>query len=137
MNTADEFIEFMKTYGTSSERCHMQVLRQRKRIQSEIDSIIERISILLESTEIDVSELQHEYRLLYEANKSMRDFEYEKEMYDWIDYARMADEGYNGIYYSKKLMADRKKLCRPGDGELRSYLEWLGSDTLAVWNWCF
>lgn len=82
--------------------------------------------------------IQHLYDLLHNLNNTMRNFEFEKETYDWIDYSQMKRDGYNGIYFSKKLMVKSEliKLCRPGDGEIRSYIEWLKTDTLAIWNWC-
>lgn len=132
INTADEFIAFMQEYGI---RCSHS-----DRAKKTIVAKIEQICATIESLEEDkTDELRRQYALLWKKNEQLREFEFEAENYDSIDYARLKDEGYNGIYYSESLMSAHEtvKLCRPGDGELLSYLKWLKSDTLAIWKWCF
>lgn len=132
VNTADQFIAFMRKYGirsSYSDHTGHTIVAQ-----------IEKICATIERLEEDkIEEIRHQYMRLWKKNAELREFEFERENYDSIDYARMKDEGYNGIYFSQSLMSasEMAKLCRPGDGELLSYLKWLKSDTLAIWKWCF
>ena len=68
-----------------------------------------------------------------------------------LDYARMRADGYNGLYYTQKLVESAETLkipklwalhkgytnggrC-PMEQDVQEYIQWLQSDTLIVWNW--
>lgn len=86
-----------------------------------------------------VAWIRQKYAEMYDLNVKIRNDAYDMENYSSINYGRMKRAGYNGIYYGPGLWrkSEQVKLCMPGDGELRNYIKWLGSDTLAIWKWCF
>lgn len=86
-----------------------------------------------------VAWIRQKYVEMHDLNEKLRDEVYDTENYSSIDYGRMKRAGYNGVYYGPGLWRKREltKLCMPGDGELRNYIRWLESDTLAIWKWCF
>lgn len=80
--------------------------------------------------------IDHLYGLLTSAINAIRREKFVTEIYSHIDYRKVSKK-YNGIYFTEKLRKHTYKFCRPGDSQIIVYLNWLGSDTLAIWKWCF
>lgn len=80
--------------------------------------------------------LRQHYIKLYDTTADLRSKYNDMEIYKKIDYAKMSEE-YNGIYFSRNLFKRTKMITGWGREEYKRYIEWLKSDTLAIWNWCF
>jgi hypothetical protein len=65
-----------------------------------------------------------------------------------LDFKKLAFDGYNGLYYSTNLINKEIELILPKfisycskedlytiEKQIKSYIHWLGSDTLIIWNW--
>ena len=114
------------------------ILREISRIQETLDNFDETLTL-------NIQKLNSEY-------------------FDTLDYVKMKEDGYNGIYYTSNIAKEKEtktythpmlefdetqlkvlsSLYYGGDDEnctmekyLSHFVDWLESDTLMIWNWIF
>lgn len=80
-------------------------------------------------------------RISYLYNKMREAKEYISKYIEWefdyyeLDYTKIKEAGYDGIYFPQELIKEKKRFCGK-DLYIRRTLSALGADSLIIWNWC-
>lgn len=76
-------------------------------------------------------------RYLISLNNLKRYFYESYEKYYMVDYTKVIDDGFNGVYFTQNIIDDHSDIVGESCEVLKRHCEWLGSDTLILLKWCF